>query len=94
MRRACAIVGIAAVMGLVGMGPASAAGNPSGTGPPFQSCQDQVAAGGTEPGQAASSPGSPFNEPSADGSNPGGIGGQHYNEMSQYDVACYQLSHH
>lgn len=50
-----------------------------------------MAAGGTEPGHAASSPGSPFNEPS--GTNPGGTGGQHYNEMSQYDVACYQLSH-
>ena len=92
MRRAIAIVGLAAVMGLVGMGPASAAGNPSGTGPPFQSCQDQVAGGGVEPGNASASPGSPFNEPS--GSNPGGIGGQHYNEMSQYDVACYQLSNH
>jgi hypothetical protein len=93
MRRALATVALSAAMGLVGAGSASAAGNPSptGTGPPSQSCQDQVAAGGTEPGHAASSPGSPFNEPS--GTNPGGIGGQHYNEMSQYDVACYHLSH-
>lgn len=94
MRRAIAIAGFSAVLGLVGMGPASASGNPSptGTGPPSQSCQDQVAAGGTEPGHSAGSPGSPFNEPS--GSNPGGTGGQNYNEMSQYDVACYQVSHH
>ena len=93
MRRAIAIVGLAAVLGLVGTGPAWATGNPSptGTGPPTQSCQDQVAAGGTEPGHASSSPGSPFNEPS--GTNLGGIGGQHYNEMSQYDVACFQASH-
>ncbi len=86
MRRAIAVVGLVAVMGLIGMGPASAAGNPSITGPPSQSCQAQP----SEPGHASSSIGSPFNEPS--GSNPGGIGGQHYNEMSQYDVACYQVS--
>lgn len=93
MRRALAMVGLTAILALGGTSPAWAAGNPSptGTGPPSQSCQDQVAAGGTEPGHAASSPGSPFNEPS--GTNLGGIGGQHYNEMSQYDVACYQLSH-
>ncbi len=24
--------------------------------------------------------------------NPGGTGGQHYSEKSQYDVACYQHS--
>ena len=92
MRRAIAIFGCAAVMGIVGIGPASAAGNPSptGTGPPSQSCQDQVAAGGSVPGHSASSPGSPFNEPS--GSNPGGTGGQNYSEKSQYDVACYNVS--
>jgi hypothetical protein len=66
-----------------------AAGNPSGTGPPSQSCQDIEAAGGTTPGNAASSPGSPFNEP---GSTNGGTGGQHYSESSQYDVACFQVS--
>jgi dynein-related subfamily AAA family protein len=58
-------------------------------GPPSQSCQDL---GLTTPGNSANSPGSPFNEPS--GSNPGGIGGQHYSETSQYDVACFQQSQH
>jgi hypothetical protein len=48
--------------------------------------------GGTEPGNASLSPGSPFNEPTA--TSLGGTGGQHYNETSQYDVACYQVSKH
>ena len=51
-------------------------GNPSGTGNPSQSCQSIVGAGGNEPGHASSSPGSPFNEPSA--TSPGGNGGMHY----------------
>ncbi|HXV04884.1 MAG TPA: hypothetical protein VFP23_03155 [Solirubrobacterales bacterium] len=66
-------------------------GNPSGSGPPSQSCQEIEAAGGTVPGHSSSSPGSPFNEPELN-SEKGGIGGQHYNEMSQYDVACYHVS--
>jgi len=76
---------------LVPAGAAVAAQNPSGHGLPSQSCQDITAAGGITPGHAASSPGSPFNEPSA--TSAGGIGGQHYNETSQYDVACFQMSH-
>jgi hypothetical protein len=62
-------------------------GNPSGTGPPSQSCQASEAAGGTTPGHSSSSPGSPFNEPGINSVN-GGIGGQHYSPKSQYDVAC------
>jgi hypothetical protein len=69
------------------------AGNPSGTGLPSQSCQDIEAAGGTTPGGSAQSPGSPFNEPGINSTN-GGTGGQHYNETSQYDVACFQVSGH
>jgi len=72
---------------------AMAARNPSGTGLPSQSCQDIEAAGGTVPGRSSSSPGSPFNEPGINSPN-GGIGGQHYSETSQYDVACFQVSHH
>lgn len=78
---------------LVPTGAAVAAANPSGTGRPSQSCQDLEAAGGTTPGHAAMSPGSPFNEPGID-SVDGGIGGQHYSETSQYDVACFQVSRH
>ena len=77
---------------VVPAGVALAAANPSGHGLPSQSCQDITAAGGRTPGHAANSPGSPFNEPS--GNNPGGTGGQHYNETSQYDVACFQVSRH
>ncbi|TMK24476.1 MAG: hypothetical protein E6G62_08155 [Actinobacteria bacterium] len=70
-----------------------AARNPSGTGKPSQSCQEIEASGGTTPGNASSSPGSPFNEPEIN-SPEGGTGGRHYSESSQYDVACYQVSPH
>jgi hypothetical protein len=66
------------------------AGNPSGTGLPSQECEAVVAAGGHEPGNAANSPGSPFKEEGIAGV--GGTGGEHYNPISQYDVACYQIS--
>lgn len=66
-------------------------GNPGGTGPPSQSCQTIEAEGGTTPGHSSSSPGSPFNEPEIN-SVDGGVGGQHYSEKSQYDVACYHVS--
>ncbi len=57
------------------------AANPPGTGQPGQDCNTiQVF-----PGHSASSPGSPFNEGV-------GTGGLHYNESSQYDVACFQQS--
>ena len=85
------IIGAALALSVVA-GPA-AAGNPSstGTGPPSQSCQDQLTNGGTTPGNSADSPGSPFNEPGF-GSQFGGTGGLNYSEKSQYDVACYQVS--
>jgi len=89
MRRLSVTV-ITAGLALVAAAPAYA-GNPSGTGPPSQSCQTIEANGGTTPGRSASSPGSPFNEPGINSKN-GGTGGQHYSEKSQYDVACYQVS--
>jgi hypothetical protein len=70
---------------------ALAASNPSHTGLPSQSCQTIEEESGTTPGHAANSPGSPFNEPGINSEN-GGVGGQHYTETSQYDVACYQVS--
>lgn len=82
-----------AIIAISGAAPALASGNPSGTGPPSQSCQDIEAAGGTTPGNAAASAGSPFNEPGINSQN-GGIGGQHYSARSQYDVACYHVSQH
>lgn len=80
-----------ALLALGGPSAALAARNPSETGPPSQSCQEIEAAGGKVPGHASKSPGSPFNEPELN-SKEGGTGGQHYNEMSQYDVACFQVS--
>lgn len=68
-------------------------GNPSGTGPPSQSCQEIEAAGGHTPGKASGSPGSPFNEPEIN-TELGGTGGQNYSERSQYDVACFHVSSH
>jgi hypothetical protein len=87
-----ALLGVAVAAAPTG---ALAARNPSetGTGPPSQSCQEIEAAGGTTPGHANESKGSPFNEPEIN-SELGGTGGQHYSEKSQYDVACYQHSQH
>lgn len=95
MRRLLAAIASSLVIAAAGSGVALASGNPSptGTGPPSQSCQDIEAAGGTTPGNAANSPGSPFNEPGINSAN-GGTGGQHYSENSQYDVACYHVSQH
>ena len=93
MRRALTVSVLAGFMIVGGAAPAFGAGNPSGTGPPSQSCQDIEAAGGTTPGNSANSPGSPFNEPGINSEN-GGIGGQHSSEKSQYDLACYQVSRH
>jgi hypothetical protein len=79
---------------LLGAPAVAVAGNPNGTGPPSQSCQEIEELGGHVPGRSFSSPGSPFNEPEIN-SEKGGVGGQHYNgERSQYDVACYQVSTH
>jgi len=73
-------------------------GNPAGTGRPGQSCQavyNQGAVVTPGNGNAAQSPGSPFDEPGTNPSVPmGGTGGLHYNANSQYDVACYQTNLH
>jgi len=83
MRKAVLTLVFAAAIGLVGTAPAVAASNPNGTGLPSQDCGDL----GTFPGHTTTSPGSPFNEGV-------GTGGLHYNEISQYDVACYQVGQH
>jgi len=67
------------------------AANPPGSGQPNQSCEDQP----MRPGNAMSAPGSAF--------NPDGVAGTVYageqpqnsnnpNSVSQYDVACFQVS--
>ena len=71
-------------------------GNPSGTGPPNQSCQGTANSAGqlATPGNAANSPGSPFDEPGFGPAPNGGTGGQHYSPKSQYDVACAKQAQH
>jgi len=94
-----------------------------GAGPPTKPSQNPItgqpgtsagfncgtASAPTTPGQAASAPGAPFNEPAPVGTGPGGVAGQHYagNDntaslananstaaVSQYDVACVQATAH
>lgn len=92
MRRIAAIGLLSAMIGVAGVTvPAWADPSPNGPGQPGQSCQSFSAT--TRPGHRASSPGSPFNEPSIN-SNTGGTGGQHYSNNAQYDVACFQQSRH
>jgi len=98
------LVAVGACLVIFSPSVASAAANPSGTGPPNQTCQNFVVSGSVlaTPGQhsstvvqgAANSPGSVFNEPHF-GSTSGGTGGTSYNAVgapSQYDVACFQHS--
>ena len=74
------------------------ADNPPGTGQPSQTCLS-TATGPNEPGQAASSPGSPFNETSGTAGPLYAGNGENTetpangNAVSQYDVACFQVSH-
>jgi hypothetical protein len=96
VRRNLAAIAATLAVGALGFGAAGALGNstgngnPSTTGPPSQTCLSPQSP--NEPGQASSSPGSPFNEPT--GTNTGGTGGANYSPSSQYDVACYQVSNH
>jgi hypothetical protein len=86
---------VAAVFGSPA-GPVSAASNPAGTGQPSQTCLSSTAP--NEPGKAGSAPGSAFNE---NGGTAGSVyaGQQSQNSknpksVSQYDVACFQVSQH
>jgi hypothetical protein len=109
MRQFVVRLGILAATGTLAGGLAlavsgmAAAANPPGTGQPSQSCLSDTAP--SEPGNAASAPGSAFNEPSD--TSLGGVAGGVYagngvsagtansgNAVSQYDVACFQVSQH
>ena len=92
------VVAVGACLVIFSPSVVSAAGNPSGTGPPSQTCQNEVLPSGAlaTPGHSANSPGSVFNEPGF-GSVSGGTGGNAYNAAgapSQYDVACFQQFQH
>jgi hypothetical protein len=98
MKRIAAAVGLAVAMA-VAAAPALAAPNPNGTGQPSQTCLSSTAP--NEPGQAATASGSAFNE-----TGPGTAGVVYAgngvsattagspNAVSQYDVACFQVSQH
>jgi len=87
----CVVVVLLAL--LLGTSSPVKAGNPAGTGQPGQSCQSQP----SSPGNAANTSGGAF--------NPTGVAATHYagsqpqnsnnpSSVSQYDVACYQVSTH
>lgn len=79
-------------------GQVFAAANPSGTGQPNQTCLSPSAL--SEPGHAGTARGSAFNENGgiAGGvyANPdaqGGLSSGNPHVVTQYDVACFQVSH-
>jgi hypothetical protein len=94
MRRFFAVSALVVGFGMFAATPAFAADPHTGGSPgqPGQSCQSFSAT--TRPGLSYLSPGSPFNEPDNVNSANGGVGGAHYSETSQYDVACFQVSLH
>ena len=86
-----------AIVALVAFTAAGAvAANPPGSGQPSQTCLSSTAP--NEPGHASNSPGSPFNEQDGHagsvyaGSQPQNSKNTH--SVSQYDVACFQVSQH
>jgi hypothetical protein len=101
MQRLMFVAALFAASASVAVSQAVAA-SPGTGGQPSQTCLSSTAP--MEPGHAASAPGSAFNEPSA--TNPaGGVAGQVYAgngqttqtpangaAVSQYDVACFQVS--
>jgi hypothetical protein len=104
MKRLIASVAVAGIAALAAPSAAFAMGNPN-TGQPNQSCQTVLMSGGTTPGHTSSSPGSPFDEAGFGSASNGGTGGNAYsagnanspnttNAVSQYDVACVQVSGH
>ena len=100
-----AIVTVAALFAVVVGGASAGSGNPNGTGQPSQSCGSSqttsMAPGG---GNSSTSTGSPFQGASsanvyANGPGTGGPGTAtltghitNQNAVSQYDVACYQVT--
>jgi len=88
---------LAGALAVGGSSVALAAANPNGTGQPSQTCLSSTAM--MEPGNAAAAPGSAFNEtgPGTAGTVYAGNGVSATTPangaaVSQYDVACYQVS--
>lgn len=97
---------LAAVVCALAAAGALAAPNPSGTGQPSQSCGSPTASTVPGGGNSSTSTGSPFQGASSAGvyANGPGTGGPgtatltghitNPTAVSQYDVACYQVSQH
>ncbi len=98
MRRLISLGAVTAALMLpagLAASPALAAGNPNGTGQPSQSCGSPTAP--NTPGNAVSARGSAFNPNGQAGSVYAGTQPQpstNGHAVSQYDVACYQVSQH
>jgi len=77
---------------ILGGASAAVADSTGNTGQPNQSCQAQP----STPGNAATAPGSAFNSNGVAGSHYAGTQPQNSKNptsVSQYDVACFQVSH-
>ncbi|HXL16682.1 MAG TPA: hypothetical protein VN961_04080 [Streptosporangiaceae bacterium] len=78
---------------ILGGASAAVADSTGNTGQPNQSCQAQP----STPGNAATAPGSAFNTNGVAGTVYAGTQPQNStnpNSVSQYDVACFQVSNH
>lgn len=86
---------IVMMLGVVAIAAAADPHPGGGTGQPSQSCEDPATS--TTPGNASNAPGSPFNPSGVSGGKYAGEQPQNSNNphsVSQYDVACFQQSHH
>jgi hypothetical protein len=92
MRKLVATFGAVCALALPVAGAAfGASPHDSGTGQPNQSCEDQT----TRPGDAITAQGSAFNPDGVAGTVYAGEQPQNSNNpssVSQYDVACFQVS--
>ena len=92
MRRIAAIIVTLAATAFAA-GPALSAPNPSGTGQPNQSCED---AGTGPPGITSTTNGFATRAVNVYAGSPGtpSLANGNAHAVSQYDVACYQVSQH
>jgi hypothetical protein len=70
----------------------SAAKNPAGSGQPTQSCQDQLAAGGSQPNGFNTDGFMHATVVYAGSNGTPSLANGNSHAVSQYDVACFQLS--
>ena len=90
MRRLITTVGLAAILGVVQGTIAFAASNPNGTGQPSQSCQAEPSG---PPGLESSTNGFATKAVNVYAGAPGTESAEaNAHAVSQYDVACYQVS--